>query len=589
MTTVEAVRKRVAIVGSGAAGTAAAWALSRDPVTKFEVDVYERTAKPGGVAESRDIGGGLWVNNGVQGGAPSYANTFHLLNDAGVSKSKVHMKFSFGNGENTWNNSAHFSELQRELRKEIESFADTVKTIKRFEFIFGFTPIAKALKMFGYSDRFAQYMIYPILALFFGTGNQTASVPAAVVARIFLDENGLRFFNYDPRHMVVEQPEMFAFPNFNEFFEKLVQRCSEHSGGRTQFHFDTPVSKVIRNDDNTVTIHYSKNIVSQDKNKPISNINQSVIKVEQHQGQTESKPTEETTTSSSTSSTSAATTSPLLTKTYDYIILACDAETCLKIVDSPTFWENQMLSNVKYYNDITITHEDSVYMSKYYDNKPERGDQYYIHQYPEDASLCDMSFNLSNYQPQLSKSDRIIYQTIFLNDELRDRHWTINQISKDKILLETWWRQFCHRWEHFAMVLPVVNRAQGTKGTTFYAGSWTMVNTFEVAVISGLAAARRCGAEYPFMADEMAKMQFNAYMIGMHGEIRWQEKQREEWNEEVKRLRSGEEGERYKELRELRGEEVERADDEEKDKKRFELVRQRGGWWEWLFGDHHSK
>jgi len=141
-------------------------------------------------------------------------------------------------------------------------------------------------------------------------------------------------------------------------------------------------------------------------------------------------------------------------------------------------------------------------------------------------------------------------------------------------------------------VLPIVNRAQGARGgTTFYAGSWTMVNTFEVAVISGMAAAKRCGGEYWFMEDEMAKMQFNAYMIGMHGKIRWQEEQREQWNEEVRRLKAigGEDGERYKGLLEITrtdagAEGGEKEEEEESSRKRYELVREKGGWWEYLFG-----
>ena len=43
-----------------------------------------------------------------------------------------------------------------------------------------------------------------------------------------------------------------------------------------------------------------------------------------------------------------------------------------------------------------------------------------------------MSFNLSNYQGQLRESGRNVYQTIFLNDEIRER-WTKDEISNDKV------------------------------------------------------------------------------------------------------------------------------------------------------------
>merc|ERR1719193_600244 len=57
---------------------------------------------------------------------------------------------------------------------------------------------------------------------------------------------------------------------------------------------------------------------------------------------------------------------------------------------------------------------------------------------------------------------------------------------------------------------------QGGK-RTLYAGSWTVANTHEVAVISGLAAAWRLGARYPFEPDEMARSQFDTYLRVAHG------------------------------------------------------------------------
>ena len=53
--------------------------------------------------------------------------------------------------------------------------------------------------------------------------------------------------------------------------------------------------------------------------------------------------------------------------------------------------------------------------------------------------------------------------------------------------------------------------------STYYCGSWTLVNTHEIAVISGLAVAYQLGAEYPFESDELAKLQFNTYLSIAHG------------------------------------------------------------------------
>ena len=60
---------------------------------------------------------------------------------------------------------------------------------------------------------------------------------------------------------------------------------------------------------------------------------------------------------------------------------------------------------------------------------------------------------------------------------------------------------------------------QGTKNT-YYCGSYTLINTHEIAVISGFAAAHRLGAEYPFPEDELASKQFDHYMLLIHGRPR---------------------------------------------------------------------
>jgi protoporphyrinogen oxidase len=46
---------------------------------KFDVSIWEKNSEAGGVATSVKINGdGLFINDGVQGGAPSYRNTLLL-------------------------------------------------------------------------------------------------------------------------------------------------------------------------------------------------------------------------------------------------------------------------------------------------------------------------------------------------------------------------------------------------------------------------------------------------------------------------------------------------------------------------------
>ena len=162
-----------------------------------------------------------------------------------------------------------------------------------------------------------------------------------------------------------------------------------------------------------------------------------------------------------------------------------------------------------------ITHEDLDYMEKYYDINLKRNDQYFVRIDPTNPEKIDMSFNLSNYQPQLKVSSRTIFQTIFLDDS-RSHLWSRDEIKNDKILLERWWRQMAHTWKHFAFTVPFMRFIQG-KHSTWFCGAYTLFNTHEMAIMSGLAAAVRLGAEYPFIYDKLATNQFDQYLKYSHG------------------------------------------------------------------------
>jgi len=56
-------------------------------------------------------------------------------------------------------------------------------------------------------------------------------------------------------------------------------------------------------------------------------------------------------------------------ETFDKVIFACDAETTLKVLENPTYWEEKALRNVRYFSDMIITHEDEEYMKKHYEMK----------------------------------------------------------------------------------------------------------------------------------------------------------------------------------------------------------------------------
>ena len=97
------------------------------------------------------------------------------------------------------------------------------------------------------------------------------------------------------------------------------------------------------------------------------------------------------------------------------------------------------------------------------------------------------------------------------------------------------------RYTHFRRVVPWVWTLQGRKHTWF-AGSWTLFNTHDIAIASGLcapahecearaqqltgprararsAAAHRLGAPYPFGANPLAAATFDTVLGTSH--LRW--------------------------------------------------------------------
>jgi len=532
------------VVGAGCAGLSCAWSLSRFP-EKFEVDVWEALPEPGGVATSCSVklsnGQSVEINDQVQvgcrnfpilkpilceygftlgnlceicgqvssiianrslshpsisltrtnhhgpspqGGAPSYHNNLMFFKEFGFDPHPVKFKVCFGKGDKAWTNHSE-SLLVRRLRKDIRRFGRALKWINRLEPLFIFVSIDKVLRLWRFSAEFGDHMVYPLTALFFGTGNQTPNVSAAVVARVFLDKK-LALFDYCNERLLNGSPTMFAFPNLADIFSTIVSRLQE-SG--VTVSTSSPVRRVVRKN--------GKVYVSGDTHEP---------------------------------------------REYDDIVFTCDMETTLNVLEKPSWLERKLLGAVRYYDDYIVTHEDHEYMEREYemnssmeDTCPSpsssssssspcppqgavQGDMYFIRTAPEDSKKCEMSFNLAHYQPHLASLGRPVYQTIFLDAKERAL-WTEASIDPNKILKTRWCRQFAHTVSHFTKWVPWGRFVQGRKNT-WYAGAVTCVNTHEIATISGLACAHRLGAPYPYSHDPLALAQMKLFLRVAHGGVR---------------------------------------------------------------------
>jgi predicted NAD/FAD-binding protein len=252
---------------------------------------------------------------------------------------------------------------------------------------------------------------------------------------------------------------MFAFDRLSEIYAALVKSVEET--GRGTYHFSRPVHRIERR---------PEGILATDE-----------------QGDTER---------------------------FDALVFACPADVALRTLANPSFRERRVLGAVQYFHDITVTHTDREYMERYYELDDTRRDQYFIRTYPDSTDRIEMSFDLSHYQPQLEQS---VYQTIFLDRDHDEHRWTLDEINPDKVLFSKPWIQFSHTWQHYVRVVPWLRFLQG-RNRTYFAGSWTLANTHEVATISGFAAAHRLGAAYPLSHDELALEQFETYLSVVHGQ-----------------------------------------------------------------------
>lgn len=334
------------------------------------------------------------------------------------------------------------------------------------------------LKLMFFSKDFGDKMVYPLIALFLGTGNQTAYVPCAIVERLFDDPN-LKLWDYDPKTLLPNLPEMVTFDNLHDFYEKWRQDLVSRG---VDIRLQTEVAGIQRQGKDRITIKTRRRIPNQPS-----------------------------------ACESDGPTSDRDAEIYDDLVMCVAADEALGLLgEKATRVERFVLGGAAYYDDLTVTHFDSDYFSRQYETGSSSGPHrdtggsirprssrqqdfrpmYYTKSYLTDPRKIEMSFDCSNYQHQLrvatqkgSQKFDHVYQTIFLDK--RDEHlWTLHGdlgpggtplLDPEKIIDKKWWHQIGHGWKHYLRVVPGMMFINGRRNTHF-AGSWTLVNMHEVAV-----------------------------------------------------------------------------------------------------------
>ncbi len=192
---------------------------------------------------------------------------------------------------------------------------------------------------------------------------------------------------------------------------------------------------------------------------------------------------------------------------FDEVVFACNANQTLMMLDKPTAFERYLLSSIRYESELhnhTVVHFDSSVLP---DNeaKPLTTRSNHIAQYGARPDNYEITYIMHNQQPWVSRSDKPCLVT----------YNAISPIDEDKIVKKWWFQHVVHDVRHVTLIVNMFRFIQG-KRRTWHCGAHTLINSQETCFITGMAAARQMGADYPFN-DPAAKRTFNYYGGIMYG------------------------------------------------------------------------
>jgi len=514
-------RKRVLIVGAGAAGMSCAHHLSEHP-DKFEVTIVDAVDYCGGQAYSipldKEKTGASWLNQGVQGGSYIFHHTLTMFARNGFWADPVKLQVSFGKGESFWSN-VYPTKLLKKHESEVKRFFYMLKIVRALEIFFALMPIRLLVKLFMFSTEFANSVALPMVALFLGTGNYAPEVPSMMLERLCTSPTYGMWYPPDKTSVASNIPPMVVFPNLSDFYDTWRKNLIKRG---VNVRLSTEVTQVIKRDKSGVVVKIIKRTPVEDVHNP----NSAWVPDDVEGSKADADAVEHT-------------------EEFDEIVLCVLTDTAQRILKPTITWnENRVLGAAKFANDITVTHQDHEYMKRHYENFYEESlsvenlngkdmrtrcdwakdnfkAMYLIRMYPEDMTKLEMCFDCTNYQAQFPPEvpfEKHVFQTIFLNNERDSKIWTIDEIDESKIIRKDWWHQLCHSYSHYLRVVPWLWSLQGKRHTR-YASSWTLVNAHETACISGISAAVDLGAEYPadLERDKFAFLSFRLYYLLIYG------------------------------------------------------------------------
>lgn len=300
---------KVAIVGSGVSGLAAAYALDAD----HDVTVFEKDARLGGHVSTVDVdhyGPTIPVDTGfIIFNRKTYPNLTRLFRELKVSSIATRMAFSVSldEGQFEWatsNLNQMFAQRSNILNpshyvmlSEILRFFRTARADLAAHSV-GEVSLKEYLDRYRFNQILVDRFLVPVGgSIWSATAKQFLEYPAEVLLA-FMENHQL---------LQIEQPIWLTVEGGSRIYvTRLLERL------RAKFHANTPVERVTRLEDGGVA-------VTDDKGNEAR---------------------------------------------FDHAILACHSTDALRLLDSPTERERQLLGAIRYEKNITVLHGDPAFMPK---------------------------------------------------------------------------------------------------------------------------------------------------------------------------------------------------------------------------------
>ena len=444
--------RRIAIVGAGISGLGAAWGLSHHP-DKFDFRIFEARGEIGGNAVTVDMpqddGSSVPFDISVTALIPSvYQHVLLLMERFGIDMLETRFSYSVKYGDGIY---AHDfdSDLRQELAKDIAKFQRLLRRLHRFgRLTRARSRLLNALNPYNYIS------MGRVLKL----GRFSDDFKYKILKPMFV--------NFLMATDVFAMPASL-FARYLEFFD--IERAT------TMQTWDQGTRRIYEN----LSLEFRDKIYL---NRPVRKVYREAagVVIEDENG---------------------------IREEFDDVILACNANQSLALLDNPTRLERYILSSIRYDTELhhnAVVHADSSVLPDDAIKALETRSNYIQH-YGEKPDNYQITYIMHNQQPWAHGSDKPLLVT----------YNAVSPIDREKIVKEMSFQHIIHDVRHIAVLVQLFRFIQG-KRRTWHCGAHTLVNSQETCFITGLAAARQLGADYPF-DDEEARQVFNYYGSIMYG------------------------------------------------------------------------